>query len=126
MPPSKQPPADAGLGPLERQVMAVLWDAESARTVREVLQRINEGRSQPLAYTTVMTTLARLSRKGFVGRARDGRGYRYGAAVSDTAAVAVRSVVRDFGDAALAHFVDEVDADPELRRRLRRMLGEEG
>lgn len=106
--------------------MAVLWDADSAMTVREVLQRINAGRSHPLAYTTVMTTLARLSSKGLVRRAREGRGYRYAAAVSDTAAVAVRSVVRDFGDAALAHFIDEVDADPQLRRRLRRMLGEEG
>lgn len=124
--PSQQSPADAGLGPLERRVMAVLWDAENAMTVREVLQRINEGRSQPLAYTTVMTTLARLSGKGLVRRAREGRGYRYAAAVSDTAAVAVRGVMRDFGDAALAHFVDEVHADPELRRRLRRMLGEEG
>ena len=114
-----------GLGPLERQVMAVLWGAENAMTVREVLQTINEGRRQPLAYTTVMTTLVRLNDKGLVLRAREGRGYRYGAAVSDTAAVAVRTVVRDFGDAALAHFVEEVDADPELRRRLRRMLGEE-
>lgn len=126
MPPLEQPSADAGLGPLERQVMAVLWDADSAMTVREVLQRINAERSHPLAYTTVMTTLARLSSKGLVRRAREGRGYRYAAAVSDTAAVAVRSVVRDFGDAALAHFIDEVDGDPQLRRRLRRMLGEEG
>lgn len=126
MAPSKQPPGDAGLGPLERQVMAVLWEATTTMTVREVLQSINAGRRQPLAYTTVMTTLARLTNKGVVRRAREGRGYRYAAAVSDTAAVAVRGVVRDFGDAALAHFVDEIDADPELRRRLRLMLGEDG
>jgi hypothetical protein len=56
---------------------------------------------------------------------RDGRGYVYEPAVSDTAQIAVRGVMRDFGDAALAHFVDEARADPDTLRRLQRLLGEE-
>jgi hypothetical protein len=35
---------------------------------------------------------------------------------------AVRNVVRDFGEAAAARFVDEARPDPKLRRRLERLL----
>jgi hypothetical protein len=55
----------------------------------------------------------------------NGRGYVYEPAVADAAAIAVRNVVRDFGDAAVAQFVDEARADPALRRRLERLLRDE-
>jgi predicted transcriptional regulator len=113
------------LGPLEAEAMKVLWAADAPMSVRDVLQRLNAARSDPLAYTTVMTVLTRLADKGILARVRDGRGYVYEPAVSDTAQIAVRGVMRDFGDAALAHFVDEARADPELLRRLQRLLADE-
>lgn len=57
-------------------------------------------------------------------RRREGRGYVYEAAVSDPAAIAVRNVVRGFGDAAMVHFVEEAKADPKALARLRRLLSE--
>jgi predicted transcriptional regulator len=113
------------LGPLEAEAMKVLWSGNGPMSVREVLERLNAGRSSPLAYTTVMTVLARLADKDILARMRDGRGYVYEPAVADTAQIAVRGVMRDFGDAALAHFVDEARADPDLLRRLERLLAEE-
>jgi len=113
------------LGPLEAEVMNVLWSGDGPMSVRAVLDRLNAARSEPLAYTTVMTVLARLADKHILVRVRDGRGYVYEPAVSDTAQIAVRGVMRDFGDAALAHFVDEARADPELLRRLQRLLADE-
>lgn len=113
------------LGPLESEVMETLWSAEEPLAVRAVLDRLNAGRRPPLAYTTVMTVLSRLSEKEIVRRHRAGRGYVYEAAVPDEAAIAVRETVRGFGDAAVAHFLDEARADPRLRRRLRRLLEEE-
>lgn len=113
------------LGPLEAEVMAVAWTVQTPLTVREVLERLNESRSTPLAYTTVMTVMSRLAEKDILRRELSGRGYRYIAAVPDVAAIAVRNVVRDFGDAALAQFVDEARADPKLLRRLRRLLQDE-
>lgn len=113
------------LGPLEQTVMRVLWRAPQPMTVRAVLEELNASRENDLAYTTVMTTLARLAEKGLLQRRRDGRGYRYEAAVEDAAELAVRSVVREFGDAALAHFVDEVATDAELHKRLQRLLHDE-
>ncbi len=62
-----------GLGELERGVMEQLWATEGAQSVREVHLAIG----RDLAYTTVMTVLDRLAKKGLVERERDGRAYRY-------------------------------------------------
>jgi predicted transcriptional regulator len=122
---AKRPEAQRVLGPLEADAMEVLWTAGTPMSVRDVLAKLNERGSEPLAYTTVMTVLTRLADKGILARVRDGRGYVYEPAVSDAAQIAVRGVVRDFGDAALAHFVDEARADPDMLRRLRRLLSDE-
>ena len=105
--------------------MAVVWKAQAPVSVRGVLERLNESRATPLAYTTVMTVMARLAEKDILRRELNGRGYSYVAAVPDVAAIAVRNVVRDFGEAALAQFVDEARADPRLLRRLQKLLGED-
>src|SRR6266480_6866104 len=112
------------LGPLEAEVMGLLWAAKEPLKVRAVLERLNRGRRPPLAYTTVMTVMARLAEKEILRRHRAGRGYAYEAAVPDEAAIAVHDLVRDFGDAAVAQFVDEARADPRLRRRLERLMRE--
>jgi predicted transcriptional regulator len=113
------------LGPLEAEVMKHLWRADQPLSVRQLLERVNGGRRQQLAYTTVMTVMSRLADKGALLRRRDGRGYVYEAAADDLAGLAVRGVLRDFGDAAVAHFVEEAKSDPEVRERLRRLLAEE-
>ncbi|MGH9291008.1 MAG: BlaI/MecI/CopY family transcriptional regulator [Acidimicrobiales bacterium] len=110
------------LGPLEAEVMQVMWAAGGRMSVRAMLDRLNDGRDSPLAYTTVMTVMARLAEKDILRRQLDGRGYVYESVVADAAAIAVRSVMRDFGEAAVAQFVDEARADPKLRRRLERLL----
>jgi len=65
-------PPGTQLGPLEQQVLQVLWSRRSA-TVRELLEE--EGITQ--AYTTVMTTLDRLYKKRLLRRVAEGRAYRY-------------------------------------------------
>jgi len=59
---------------LEMEVMKILWQAEAA-TVGDVQEQLKP--SRPLAYTTVMTVLDRLSRKRVVTRRKQGRGYLY-------------------------------------------------
>lgn len=102
--------------------MKVMWASGRPMTVREVFQRLNRRRAEPLAYTTVMTVMARLAEKDILHRRLVGRGYEYEALVPDAAAIAVRAVVRDFGLAAVAHFVDEARADPKVLSRLERLL----
>ena len=96
-------------GHLETVLMDALWDGGPG-TVREVADRLGDGRER--AYTTVMTTLDRLHRKGFVTREKSGLAWRYAAATtreaherSEIEAVA-REIVRDHGEAGLAAFVD--------------------
>jgi hypothetical protein len=60
------------LGPLETAVIEHLWTLTDARTVRQV-----KAAFPGLAYTTLMTTLDRLHRKGLVLRLRDGRAFSY-------------------------------------------------
>ena len=113
------------LGPLESEVMEAIWGMRKPVGVRQVIERLNRGRRQKLAYTTVMTVMSRLADKGVLQRRRDGRGYVYEATAPDAAGLAVRSVMRDFGDAAVTQFVEEARADPQVLRRLRRLLAEE-
>jgi BlaI family transcriptional regulator, penicillinase repressor len=60
------------LGPLEERLLEALWERNHA-TVRELLQT----GYQDLAYTTVMTTLDRLFKKGLLAREAEGRAFRY-------------------------------------------------
>lgn len=63
------------LGELEAVVMDRLWAWEHPATVREVLDDLS--RDRKLAYTTVMTVMDNLHRKGVLTREPDGRAYRY-------------------------------------------------
>lgn len=60
------------LGPFEQQVLQKLWSQGSA-TVRELLA---DGKISQ-AYTTVMTTVDRLYKKGLLDRVAEGRAFRY-------------------------------------------------
>lgn len=111
-------------GPLEREVMGLLWRAKQPLAVRDAVEALNRDRAEPLAYTTIMTVMTRLAEKGALTRAKVGRGYLYEAAASDAAGLAVQGVLRTYGDAAVAHFVNEAQADPEVLGRLRKLLAE--
>jgi BlaI family penicillinase repressor len=65
------------LGPLEERVLDGLW-ARGSATVRELV----EDSYQDLAYTTLMTTLDRLFKKGLLKRSEEGRAFRYTPKVS--------------------------------------------
>ncbi|MBM7368935.1 putative transcriptional regulator [Gordonia hydrophobica] len=67
-----------GLGDLERAVMDTLWASATPQTVRQVHAELSNTRN--LAYTTVMTVLQRLTKKGLVNQIRDDRAHQYAAA----------------------------------------------
>lgn len=64
--------ASTALGPLESRVMEVVWRRPNCN-VRDVIARLPE----PLAYTTVMTTLDRLYKKGLLTRLKSERAFVY-------------------------------------------------
>ena len=69
---SETRPARVSLGPLEHKIFQEVWSHKSL-TVRELLA---DGKIR-LAYTTVMTTLDRLFKKGLLDRVEEGRAFRY-------------------------------------------------
>jgi predicted transcriptional regulator len=73
---STRDPLRTALGRLERAVMDTLW-AGGNFSVRDVQSALG----RPVAYTTVMTTLDRLYKKGLVHRRREGRAFVYTAAL---------------------------------------------
>jgi BlaI family transcriptional regulator, penicillinase repressor len=109
-------------GELEGRIMDVLWDAGGRLTPTDVGARLRPERE--LAYTTVMTVLARLFDKGMLTRERRGRAWAYQPVLGreELAAEQMNAILRDGGDqsAALARFVDHMT--PAERSRLRKVL----
>ncbi len=65
-------PSLAQLGPLEQRLLGEVW-ARSNATVRELIDYAQ----LDMAYTTVMTTLDRLYKKGLLRRTEENRAFRY-------------------------------------------------
>jgi len=93
-------------GELEAVIMDRLWQRARPALVREVLDDLRKER--PLAYTTVMTVMENLHRKGWLRRHRDGRAWRYepvGSRSAYTAALMSNALATSTDRrTALAHF----------------------
>lgn len=114
--------ASKGIGPLEAEVLDVLWDAAGWLTPGEVHQVLSTRRE--LAYTTVMTVLSNLWEKDVLERRRDGRAFAYHPVqtreerTASTMTKALNGI--DNRPMVLTEFVGQLsDAD---RAQLRRML----
>ncbi len=112
---------------LEALVMEQVWRRETA-TVRDVMDAINESAPKPRAYTTVMTIMDRLHRKGLLNRRSERNTYIYTARLSRTEYAHVRAetevdaLVSEWGDVALVHFAKQMgNLDPKRREQLRRL-----
>ena len=123
---SEAGPASLRLGPLERKILEEVWSRESL-TVRELLA----GGRIRLAYTTVMTTLDRLFKKGLLDRTEEGRAFRYSAhcAPADiprlVAVTGMRRWIESTGPSPLplSYFVEAISAyDARLLDELRILL----
>jgi predicted transcriptional regulator len=89
--------------PLELACLTALW-ALGQGSVKDVRQAVAE--SHPLAYTTVMTVLDRLVRRGHITRTKAGRAFVYAPAVSrDTLR---RLALREFLDSYFESSQDEL------------------
>jgi predicted transcriptional regulator len=110
-----------GFGELESVIMQLVWDHDGPVTVRDLLGEL--GRERVIAYTTVMSTMDNLHRKGWLDRAKDGKAYRYTATASreEYSARLMQEALADGGDteAVLRHFVEQIGgAESEVLRSL--------
>jgi predicted transcriptional regulator len=117
----------SALGTLEQQVIDIVWRRGQV-SVREVHDELE----QPTAYTTVMTTLDRLYRKGLLTRTKSSRAFVYEAVKSrqeleEIVATEIMSGLLS-GERAVPHpllsnFVDVIgDRDRDLLDELERLV----
>lgn len=119
---------ERGFGDLEATVMERAWDREDGLTVREVFEELAETRQ--IAYTTVLSTMDNLHRKGWVRREREGKAYRYWPTMTreERSANLMRAAFSAGGDteAVLAFFVQQmtVEESAQLKAALRHSGGQ--
>jgi predicted transcriptional regulator len=117
-----------GFGELEGAVMQHLWAADGGATVREVYEQMRQSRQ--IAYTTVLSTIHNLYRKGRLTREPEGKAHRYRPTASraEYSASVMRDALSSGGDseAILSHFVGQMSAEESqrLQELLRRHAGE--
>jgi predicted transcriptional regulator len=116
-----------GFGELEAAVMQRIWAHDGPVTVRDIFEELHQERS--IAYTTVMSTMDNLHRKGWLKRERDGKAYRYRAVASreEYSAQLMGEALDDAGDTevVLSHFVEAMDGEQAaaLRAVLDKLAG---
>jgi predicted transcriptional regulator len=113
------------LGKLETTVMETLW-AAPGQTVSEVEALIQ--RRRPIAHTTVLTTLDRLHRKGYLARDRQGKAFVYTPRFTREeferamAEEVLGGLLAQFSAPALSAFIDLVGNNPETLDRLEAII----
>lgn len=115
------------LTPQELEIMKVIWERDHA-TVRDVYEVLLEGRK--IAYTTVMTMMNVLEKKGYLRKKAEGRSFLYEPTRPRQQVVStmVREFVdRVFGGSAeplLVHLVEDRHLTPEELDALSRRIKE--
>lgn len=119
------------LGDLEADIMEVIWSrGPGARlTVREVHEALLEPRGA--AYTTVMTVMGVLAKKGILSVDKDAFAHRYQAVQSkeaftrDVVGEILDQLLTDFAEPTLAHFAERVEGvDADRLDKLEALLAE--
>ena len=115
------------LGELQTAVMETLW-REPGLTVNEVEKRLQ--RRREIAHTTVLTTLDRMHRRGYLVREKKGKAFVYSPSYTreeferGMAQEVVGALLGQFSEPALSAFIDLVGEDREALDQLEVMIRE--
>jgi predicted transcriptional regulator len=111
----------------ELEIMKIVWDRRTA-TVRDVYEALLERRR--VAYTTVMTMMKILERKGYLNRKQVERAYVYRPTQPKNSVI--RVMVRDFvnrvfngsAEPLLVHLIEDRHLTADEVEEIRRLIGE--
>jgi predicted transcriptional regulator len=107
--------------------MRKVWEREQPATVRDIVGDLQRERS--IAYTTVMTVMDKLRKKGWLRRHADGRAHRYEPVISseEYSARLMQQALSASNDrsAALMRFIEQMSAEEAgaLEEAYRRLTG---
>ena len=117
---------DRGFGELEAVIMDRLWTRNAVSTVRDIFDDLSQDRR--IAYTTVMSTMDNLHRKGILTRERVAQAYHYRPVMTreEYSATLMRASFDPRGDTdlVLTHFLEQMPAEESARVQdaLRRII----
>ncbi len=111
--------------PFELTIIKIVWSLKTA-TVRDVYEAITEQRR--IAYTTVMTMMGIMARKGLLRKWQEGRPFVYEAVHPKDRVI--KAMVQEFVDrvfdgrpeALVSHLIDESDLSLEEQRKIKPMI----
>jgi predicted transcriptional regulator len=118
-----------GFGDLETVVMDRVWSREGTTKVREVFEDLRQERE--IAYTTVMSTMDNLHRKGWLSRKRQGKAFLYWPSLTreQYSARLMRDALDGGGNPGLvlSHFLEQMtdEESATLRTTLQRLATSE-
>ena len=110
---------------LEMQILSLLW-RQGPLTARAVLEQMPD--AKPRAYTTVLTTLQVMEKKGLVSHEADGNRHVYGAVVKQRAVLGpmlkglVKTIFGGRPASAMQHLLETTEVSPEELARMRQLL----
>lgn len=120
----------AFLGPLEANVIEIVWSSKKPLTVREVYEKLR--RKRKIAYTTVMTTMDRLYDKGLLDRkAEKGRGgvfyvywpkFEKNSFKKSAVHEVLNSLVENFGEIVASYLVERISSSDQEFKDLKQKL----
>ncbi len=112
------------LGDLEQEILSIIWASKEPMNVRSVLEQLKE----KSAYTTVMTVMTRMEKKGILKRIPDGNSfvYTYTECKEEFAGKHLggifNSLVDTYGALAISQFIDSVKSDDKNSQLLKDFL----
>lgn len=115
------------VGPLELEVMKIMWLKQEA-TVQQVLTELNK--ANRYAYTTIMTVMNRLNKKGILTYRKLGKVYVYSPVYESAELIhrvsseQIESLLTNYGDLAITQFVDAVGHNPNQLHKLKMLIKE--
>ncbi len=101
-------------GELEEKVMNIIWDKKSA-----TVSQVKEALKDKFAYTTIMTVMDRLYKKGILQREKEGKGYRYYPTLTkeefekELAKKVVKEIIREKPSTVVSAFEGVIEELPE-------------
>ncbi|MDD3926426.1 MAG: BlaI/MecI/CopY family transcriptional regulator [bacterium] len=113
------------LGDLETEIMDIVWSS-GACSVRDVYENIRLRRK--IAYTTVMTIMSRLAKKGLLKQTRRDAAYIYAPVMSREQFASgfvgqvVEDLMSDFSTPLLSHIIEQAADDPEKLQELSELI----
>ena len=118
------------LGIQQRRMLEIVWQRNGA-TVHEVLAELNKNSESPLAYTTVLCTMQKLEKAGWLTHDPvSGNNRRYVYKATQSRSSAIGNALRKFADTFLGgsktllfqHFVDDAGLSDEELEEIKRMI----